>query len=80
MKISYEKDLKDFEFWQGGKDTRDYLTDDEMNIIESFLESENFENDGMTETEINDFFWFEDNTIAEILGYENFEEIMNERK
>ena len=31
----------------------------------------------MTDTELNDFMWFEDDTIAEWLGYNDFDEIMN---
>lgn len=32
------------------------------------------------ETEINDLFWFEEDTIAEWLGYFSFDEIMNRDK
>ena len=52
-----------------------YLTDEELDTIESILEECNPE--GMTETEINDFFWFEEDTIAEWLGYSSFDEIMD---
>ena len=79
MKIYSEISLRDFEFWGGARETVKYLTDDEMNTIESYLEDCycDRENGGMDETEINDFFWFEDNIIAEWLGYENFDEIMH---
>ena len=33
--------------------------------------------DGMSDTQINDIFWFEDDWIAEMLGYEDFEAIMH---
>ena len=33
----------------------------------------------LMETEINDFFWFETDAIAEILGYKNFDELMEDR-
>lgn len=75
MKIYTEKSLNDFDFWSGAKDTVKYLTEDEINQIENMLE-ECFP-DGMNETDINDFFWFENDTIAEWLGYSSFEEIMN---
>ncbi|OQB14299.1 MAG: hypothetical protein BWY15_01154 [Firmicutes bacterium ADurb.Bin193] len=75
MKIYKEESLTDFEFWSGAKDTAKYLTDEELTTIESYLE-ELFP-DGMDETELNDFFWFEDDTIAEWLGYEDFEALMN---
>ena len=35
--------------------------------------------DGMEETELNDFFWFEDDTIAKWLGWPNFETLMEAR-
>lgn len=74
MRIVKEESLSNFEFWSGAKDTAKYLIDDEFNIIEDILEELN--PDGMTETEINDFFWFEKDTIAEWLGYNDFEELM----
>lgn len=74
MKIYTEKSLKDFEFWSGAKDTVKYLTEDEINQIESILEDSFPE--GMSETEINDFFWFEEDTIAEWLDYQSFDDIM----
>lgn len=78
MKIYTEKSLSDFEFWSGAKDTVKYLTESELDTIESILEDCAPE-DGYSDTDINDFFWFEDDTIAEWLGYEDFESLMNER-
>lgn len=75
MIIMTEKSLTDFDFWSGAKDTVSYLTDDELNKIEEILEELN--PNGMDETDINDFFWFEDDTIAEWLGYSDFEELMH---
>lgn len=75
MKIYTETSLRDFEFWAGAVDTVGYLTSEELDEIEAILEDTYPE--GMDETEINDFFWFEDDTIAEWLGYNNFEEIMH---
>ena len=74
MKVYSETSLTNFEFWSGGKDTAKYLTNEELDLIESILED--CYPDGIDETEINDFFWFEDDTIAEWLGYNDFEEIM----
>lgn len=75
MKIYSEKSLNDFKFWSGARDTVEYLTHDEIEQIEQELEE--LYPDGMDETEVNDFFWFEDDTIAEWLGYNCFEDIMN---
>ena len=75
MKITTEKSLRNFDFWSGAAETVKYLTDEELDQIESILEAEY--PDGMDETELNDFFWFDDDTIAEWLGYSDFEELMH---
>lgn len=67
--------LKNFDFWSGAKDTIKYLTESELDTIESYLEE--LYPEGMTDTELNDFIWFEDDTIAEWLGYNDFDEIMS---
>lgn len=76
MRIYTEQSLKDFEFWSGARDRAKYLTDDQFDTIEAILEDAY--PDGMTDTEINDFFWFEEDTIADWLGYNSFEELMEE--
>lgn len=78
MKVYEEINLNDFEFWGSAIQTAKYLTDDEMDAIEENLNGLN--PDGMSKTDINDFFWFDDDTIAEWLGYPDFETLMNERK
>ena len=75
MKMYREENLTNFEFWSGAKNTVEYLTWEELEQIESMLEE--MYPDGMDETDINDFFWFEEDTIAEWLGYEDFEELMH---
>ena len=75
MLVRKEVTLNDFEFWGGAKDTVKYLTADELELIESILED--VYPDGIDETQLNDIFWFEDDTIAEWLGYNDFDEIMN---
>lgn len=75
MKVYKEvNSYSDFDFWSGARDTVKYLTADEIEEIFSMLEDTYPE--GMEETELNDFFWFEDDTIAEWLGYSSFDEIM----
>lgn len=74
MKITTEKSLRSFEFWSGALDTVKYLTDEELDTIEGILEELN--PDGLSDTEINDTFWFGDDEIAYWLGYDSFEEIM----
>ena len=75
MKLYKEESISNFDFWSGAKDTAKYLNEGELDIIEEMLEEQY--PDGMSETELNDFFWFEDDTIAEWLGYKDFEAIMN---
>ena len=78
MKVYKEVcDAGDFDFWAGAKDTVKYLSDDEIETIFSMLEDS--EPDGMSETEVNDFFWFEDDTIAEWLGWSDFETLISAR-
>lgn len=71
MKINYEESLRDFKFWSGAVQTRELFTDEELDSLESILETEYPE--GMNETELNDLFWFEDKYLCELLGidYEN---------
>ena len=70
--------LTQFEFWAGGKDTVEELTDSELEQIEQILEE--IYPEGLSEGELNDIFWFERDLIAEWLGYENFDEIIERDK
>lgn len=63
--------------WSGAADTLDLLTLDEIEQILYMLED--CFPDGMDETDLNDFLWFETDTIAEWLGYSDFEELYTER-
>ena len=78
MRIYREMPLTEFEFWAGGKDTVEELTESELERIEQILEE--IYPEGMSEFEVNDLFWFEHELIAEWLGYENFDEIMERDK
>ena len=66
MKIYREENLLDFDFWSGARTFAMKLDDDELCQIESILED--LYPDGIDETGINDFFWFESETICEWLG------------
>ena len=61
--------LRDFEFWSGAKSNAETLTDEQLDMVESILEDA-FP-DGMDETQINDIFWFDFDTIREWLGIED---------
>lgn len=78
MLVKKEVEAMNFDFWSGGQDTVDELTIEELETIWEYLE--NTYEEGMDETQINDFFWFERDFIAELLGYEDFDEIMERNK
>ena len=63
----------DFNFWSGAISTVEYLDDGEIATIFQILED--LYPEGMSDTELNDFFWFEDDCIAEWLGYEDWEHL-----
>lgn len=69
MKVYSEINLRDFEFWSGAKSNAETLTDEQLDMVESILE-DSFP-DGMDETQINDIFWFDFDTIREWLGIED---------
>lgn len=73
MKIYSETNLRNFEFWSGAKDRAEQLTSDQLDQIESELES--LYPDGMEDTKINDIFWFEDDWIADMLGFSSWENL-----
>lgn len=77
MIIIKEIELKSFEFWSGAKDIANLIEDDEFDIIEELLED--LYPDGITDTQVNDFFWFEGDTIAQALGYVDEEDMLDER-
>lgn len=59
--------------WQGAKDRVDDLTDEQIEvIIENLVE---LYPEGIDETELNDFLWFDDDTYAEWLGFNSAEEL-----
>lgn len=72
MKIYKEESLSNFEFWSGAKDRAEKLTSQELDQIEATLEE--LYPDGMSETEINDLFWFDFETVLEWIGKEECEE------
>ena len=65
MKIYTEQSLRDFQFWSGAKDFASILTDEQFDQIEVILED--LYPDGVSDTTINDLFWFEEDTVREWL-------------
>ena len=72
MKVYKEMNLRDFKFWSGAKDNAETLTDEQLDMVDSILEE--LYPYGMNETEINDFFWFDFDTIREWLGIKEDDE------
>lgn len=72
MKVISEISLKDFEFWSGACDRAKNCTVEDFESIEEMFEE--LYPEGMTDTEINDFFWFDFDTIVQYLGYDNEED------
>lgn len=68
MKIYKEESLSNFEFWSGAKDNVEKLTSNEFDQIETTLED--LYPAGMSETELNDLFWFDFETVLEWIGKE----------
>jgi len=73
MKIITETNLTDFDFWSGAKYFSDKLTYSELEAISEHLQE--IYPDGMTDTQINDFFWFEEDFICKLIG-EDLDEIL----
>ena len=69
MKITSEMSLKNFKAWSGAKDTLNKLI--ELNKCDEleFILNDLYPN-GLTETELNDILWFDDEWIYETLGIE----------
>lgn len=83
MKVYEDIDAQEFRdrAWSGAADTLDDLTDEQVELIMQYLEDgQVLDSDGnpmmMSLTELNDFFWFERDTIAEWLGYSSYEQLM----
>lgn len=73
MQVSSELNLINFEFWSGAKDHK--FTNNELQKIQSQLDD--LCPDGMTETQINDLFWFEEEVLCDWIGADFNEDYLN---
>ena len=73
-----EISLENFEFWSGACYVAEKSTSEEFDVIEELFED--LYPDGMEEMEVNDSFWFEGDTIAQALGYEDEDDLLESRK
>lgn len=67
MKFTVDKDLRNFDFWSGAVDNAKELTIEELDQLDGILPD--YFGDEVTDTDINDMFWFEFETIVHALGY-----------
>lgn len=76
MRYYVEDSLDNFEAWSGGKDTLDTLREKgDVDSVECLIEElASTSEEGWSDTNINDFLWFERDMIAEHLGYPSWDE------
>ena len=78
MTITTEISVRNFEFWSGAVYHRNVLTDEQCDQIEAMLEE--CCEQPISETGLNNFFWFEEDKIASWLGFDSFEELEQHNK
>lgn len=77
MKIYSEINIADFEAWSGAINTLDrIIAEDKCDELEAVLED--LYPDGISETELNDLLWFDDETVFGWLGIRTESEIRSE--
>tara|TARA_R110000796_G_scaffold6811_1_gene23935 strand:+ start:390 stop:611 length:222 start_codon:yes stop_codon:yes gene_type:complete len=65
--INDNLDLRNFEAWSGAKHTKELILDnDKEDDFESMIED--LYPDGLTDTQLNDILWFEEDWICKTLG------------
>ena len=75
MKIYSDISLDNFEAWSGGYDTLEVVRDKGLfERLEAILEEDIFP-EGCSDTELNDFLWFERDAIADWLGFRDWEDL-----
>lgn len=73
MKIISETHVENFKPWSGAVDTFKKIEEaDKMDALEDVLND--LYPDGMTDTELNDLLWFDEETVYEWLGMTSEEE------
>ena len=73
MKITSEISIANFESWSGAKETQQRIIEENKeNEFDSLIEE--LYPDGLTETQLNDILWFEEEWIFESLGITDEEE------
>ncbi len=73
MKITTETTLRNFDAWSGAVETKDAIIEAGKDEEFDAMIEELYPN-GLTETELNDLLWFEEEWIFETLGISTEEE------
>ena len=68
MKYLKETNLSNFEFWAGAKQITEKLTAEELDQIGDELEACDFFGELPTDTQINDAFWFDSDSVLSLIG------------
>lgn len=71
MIYTVEKPLSQFEFWSGAKQRTDHLTTEQLDQLDYMMPD--ILGEKPTDTAINDLFWFEEDYIAQLLGFNSWE-------
>lgn len=71
MKMYRECSLTNFEPWAGAVDRFKVFTAEQLEKLDSLLDDGVFP-EGASETEINNLFWFEEDFLSKMLGFEDF--------
>lgn len=73
MKVTCDINFSDFQAWSGAIDTQKTICDNNKeNEFESLLDD--IFPEGMTDTDLNDYLWFESESIFEMLSINENEE------
>lgn len=67
MKLYYDFDIESFEAWSGAKDTQQAIID-AGKVAEFNALIDDIFPEGCTETTMNDYLWFDSESIFEMLG------------
>ena len=76
MVVTEETTMADFEPWSGAASTYETLTTSQLDQL-TFMFEELYP-EGCSDTTINDILWFERDTIAQWLGFCDWEELEEE--
>lgn len=74
MIYTVEKPLSQFEFWSGAKERTDHLTIEQLDRLDYLMPE--ILGEKPTDGAINDLFLFEDDYIAQLLGFNSFEALV----